>query len=108
MALSILLIMFIVMAVVSGLGIALLYLVKNPKVKNVMFYFLAIWSMLIAFISATSLPSNFLLQQLIAWAFGFLAVIAIIIKIMKKDKVNLSYLFVTISILLGLAYLFFF
>lgn len=107
MALLLLLIIFIVMAVVSGLGIALLYLVKNNKIKNGLFYFLAIWAMLIAFINATSLPSNYLIQQIIAWSFGFLAIIGIIINILKKDKVNLSYLFVTASVLLGLADLFF-
>lgn len=108
MALTLLLIMFIVMAVISGLGIALLYLVKNNKAKNIIFYFLAIWAMLIAFINATSLPSNYLLQQIIAWSFGFLSIIGIIINIVKKDKVNLSYLFITASVLLGLADLFFF
>lgn len=105
---EILLIMFIVLAVASGLGIAFLYLSKNVKVKTGFFYFVAMLSMLIAFLNATSHPSNFIMQQLIAWAFGFLAIISIIIKIKNPQKTSLANLLVTISILCGLADLFFF
>lgn len=108
MALGYLLILFIVLAVVSGLGVSLLYLIKNQKAKNIIFYFLGAWSMLIAFLNATGQPSNFLLEQIIAWAFGFLAIIAIIIKIRKPEKTTLIYSIMTASVLFGLADLFFF
>lgn len=107
MALGYLLIAFIVMAVVSGLGVAFLYLLKNKKIKNVLFYMLATWSMGIACLNATSLPSNYLGEQLIAWAFGFLSVVAILIKIKKPEQTTLIYLLVTASIFCGLADLFF-
>ena len=106
--LQILLILFIILAVVSGLSIALLYLLKNPKAKNILFYFLASWSMLIAFFNATSLPNNYILEQLLAWGIGFIAVIAIIIKLVKPTKINISYLLVSASAVLGLLDLFFF
>ena len=108
MALGYLLIFFIVMAVVSGLGLAFLYLLKNEKIKNGLFYFLAIWAMGIAYINATSLPSNYLGEQLIAWAFGFLSVLAIIIKIKKLEKPMIAHLLVTASILCSMTDLFFF
>ena len=108
MALGVLLIIFIVMAVVSGLGLAFLYLVKNEKIKNGLFYFLTVWAMGIAVMNATGLPSNYIGQQLIAWAFGFLAVGAIIVKIKKPEKANLAYLLVTVAVLCGMAQLFFF
>lgn len=105
---ELLLILFIVLAVGSGLGISLLYLLKNPKAKNALFYFLGVWSMLIAFLNATSLPSNYFLEQVIAWAIGFIAIIAILIKILKPSKVKIAYLLVSVSALAGLFDLFFF
>ena len=108
MALRLLLILFIVISVVSGLGISLLFLCKSSKVKNIIFYFLAAWSMFIAFINATSLPSNYLGEQLIAWIFGLLAIITIIIKIKKPERISLTYILIVYSVLLGLVDLFFF
>ncbi len=99
MALGILEIIFVVMIVVSGLGITFLYLVKNEKIKNALFYFLAVWAMGIAFMNVTSFPTNYLGGQLIGWGFGFLAVAGIVIKIMKPEKSNLAHLLVTASIL---------
>lgn len=64
--------------------------------------------MLIAFLNATSHPSNYLMEQLIAWGFGFLAVISIIIKFKNPQKASLPNMLVTISILCGLIDLFFF
>ena len=107
MALGYLAIMFISIMVVSGLGIAFLYLLKNQKIKNGLFYFLAVWAMGVAYMNATSLPSNYLGGQLIAWAFGFLAVLAIILKIKKPEKTMLTDLLVTASILCGVVQLFF-
>lgn len=108
MALAYLFILFIVMAVVSGLGLAFLYLFKNEKIKNGLFYFLAVWSMGITYMNVTSLPTNYLGEQLIAWAFGFLAVLALIIKIKKPEKTMFAHLLVTASILCGMTDLFFF
>lgn len=105
---QLLLIIFIVLAVVSGLGIAFLYLSKNTKVKTGIFYFLCVWSMIISYINATGLPSNYVVQQLIAWSFGFLAVLAIIVKVKTPSKPSLPNLIVTASLLCGLIDLFFF
>lgn len=108
MALSILLIMFICIAIVSILGISLLYLIKNPKTKNFLFYFLSIWSILVTFINITSLPTNFVLEKILALCFGILAIISVIIKIKKPEKSSLAYLLISISILLQLFDLFLF
>lgn len=105
---DILLIMFIIMAIISVLGISMLYLVKNSKIKNAIFYFLFIWSLFITFINITSLPTNFTLEKLIALLFGFLAILSLFIKVKKNEKQSLSNLFVSSSILLGLLDLFLF
>ena len=99
MALGTLAIIFTVMIVVSGLGITFLYSVKDPKIKNGLFYFLTVWGMGIAYMNVTSLPTNYLGEQLIGWAFGFLAVGGMVIKITKPEKTNLAQILVTVSIL---------
>ncbi len=107
MALGYLLTLFIFILVVSVLGISLIFILKNQKIKNVLFYFLAIWSMFIAYLNATSLPTNYMVQQIIAWLFGFISIIAIIIKIKKTEETNIPYILVTISILLEIFMMFF-
>ena len=83
MALGYLLILSVFILVLSILGISLLFFLKNSKLKNVVFYFLVIWSILIAYLNATSLPTNYIVQQIIAWLFGSISIIAIIIKVKK-------------------------
>lgn len=102
MALSYLLILFIIIGAVSGIGIISLYKTKNDKSKNIIFYFLAIWSIVISFINVTSLPSNHLIQQIIGCSFGILAIVAVIINIKKPEKTSISHLLVTVSILCSL------
>ena len=48
MALGMILVLFIAISVVSGLGILFLLLTKNEKVKKGMYYFLAVWGLVIA------------------------------------------------------------
>ncbi|GAB6169570.1 hypothetical protein JCM1393_20300 [Clostridium carnis] len=107
MALGYLFILFIFMTVVSLLGVFLLYFLKNKTGKNIIFYGLVIWSMLIAYLNATSLPTNFLVEQFIAWGFGFVSIIAIIIKVKNPEKTTIPYILVTASTLIGLYTLFF-
>ena len=51
MALSYLLILFIIIGAISGIGIISLYNIKNDKIKNRIFYFLAIWSIVISLLT---------------------------------------------------------
>ena len=61
-------ILFIVMSVISVVGISLLYLMKSPVARQVIFYIMAVWGMFIAVVSATGLPTNYTLERLITWA----------------------------------------
>lgn len=108
MALALLLIMFVVMAVIGGLGIAFMYLVKNEKAQNITFYIMAFFGMFISFISATGFPSNYTMSIVIAWLFGIISIVGIIVKFKIKDKKSLlpKHL-VSASIILGMLYLFF-
>lgn len=108
MALGILLIMFIGMSVISILGLLLMYLIKNERAKTAVFYCMSVWGMAVAAISATSLPSNFTAEQLVAWGLGFLSVIGLIVhtKTGTKNLRLASYILVTISVIAGIAKLF--
>ncbi|MGL5313245.1 MAG: hypothetical protein ACRC92_08350 [Peptostreptococcaceae bacterium] len=107
MALGYLFILFAAMTVISIILVGSLYLIKNEKYKNVLFYILAIWSMTVTFLNVTSLPSNYILQRIIGSILGLLAVIAIFIKIKKPEKSKLAYFLVSASTILGLLDLFY-
>ena len=51
-----LVILFVVMSVVSVIGILLMYLTKEEKVKKGIFYFLAVCGMMIAWINVKGSP----------------------------------------------------
>ena len=108
MALGSLLILFVSMSVISILGIGLLYLLKDEKKKRVVFYALAVWGMLISAFSATSQPTNMVYQQLIAWGFGFLSVIGILVNVKAKNDAsyNIARILVVLSVVLGVLKLF--
>lgn len=109
MALGILLISFIVMCVVSGLGILFLCLAKEGRGKKIVFYFLAVWALLLSAIGAMSLPSNHLAGQVMAWGFGFLSVLAIIVHVKAKTILHfrVAYGIVALSNILVILRLFF-
>lgn len=103
-----LLILFIFLAVLAGLGITFLYLLKNTKINNLVFNGLILLAMIITFLNVTSLPANYVLQRVITLSFGFLALIALFLKIKAPSKGNLANILITASILSSLISLFFF
>lgn len=101
-SLGALLIMFVVMIVISFLGIIFLFLSKNKSLQNGIFFFLACWGMLLSWINATSGPSNYIGRQLFAWALGFIAVIAMLIRYagQSENRFKYSNILVTLSVVL--------
>lgn len=85
MALGLLLILFMVMSVVCVVGLVLMFLLKKEKGQKAAFYFMSVWGMVIAWMAATSYPTNFIKEQMIAWAFGALAVVALLIQICGRS-----------------------
>lgn len=108
MALGILMILFLGMSVFSVVGLSFLYLMKSPGARQVIFYIMAVWGMVIAVISATSLPTNYTLERLITWAIGFLSVAGIVLHIRSaEDKARIAArLLVTVSVAGGIIKLF--
>lgn len=102
--LGMLVITFAVMSVVSVIGIILMYLVKNEKVKRGIFYFLTIWGMIVAWCNVLSIPDMWLGSMLLAWGLGALSVMALLIQLClkKENKFTIAKVLVTISIIAGM------
>lgn len=99
-----LVITFVVMSVISIIGVLLLYLVKNEKVKKVIFYLLTVWGMVIAWCNVLSIPELWTGSIVLAWALGALSVIALLIQLCMKseNKFKIARILVTISVVAGM------
>lgn len=107
MALGILGLFAIGATIISIAGILALYFSKE-KPKGIL-YFLTIWGVILAALKATSLPSNFISSQIIAWGIGALSIIGVLLYMTAKSEKQLtvSYGLVTISVVANLINLFF-
>ena len=103
-SLAALVIAFMVMSLVSVVGVVLIYLVKNEKVKNGLFYFLTVWGMIIAYCGVRSTPSYMLSQVIITFAIGALSVVALLVQLCMKSekKFQIARILVTISVVAGM------
>ena len=110
MALGLLVISFVGISVISIIGLALLYLLKNERAKAGVFYFLSIWGMAVAVISAMSTPSNLMSQQLIAWGFGILGAAGLMVHLKGSSNSSrmTAYVLVTVSVIGGVLKMFIF
>ena len=97
-----------VMSIISVMGLVLLFLLKGEKGQKAVFYFMAVWGMVIAWMTANSYPTNYIKEQLIAWAFGALAVIALLVQICGKSERSFltAKVLVAASVVLGMVALF--
>lgn len=102
--LAALVITFMVMSLVSVVGVILLYAVKNEKFKKGMLYFLAIWGMVIAYCSVLGTPEYMLGPVVVAWLLGGLSVAALLIQVCMKNekKFQIARILVTISVVAGM------
>lgn len=66
---ALLLIFFIFIAVINLICIALLFLVKDPKMNNIFFVGTVILGVLICYLNITSLASNLIVPQIVAGFF---------------------------------------
>ncbi len=109
MALGLFAILFAVSGIISIVGLLALYVTRSPKQKKGIFCFLALWGLLIAALSASSLPSNDQAGRLFAWIIGLLGVIGLAVYLKSSSKMLyiVSYLLITISAAGGILNLFF-
>ena len=84
MALGLLLILFMVMSIISVVGLLLLFLLKGERAQKIVFYFMALLGMFIAWMTATGYATNQIKEQMISWGFGALAVVAVLVRLCGK------------------------
>ena len=103
-ALGLLVITFAAMSLVSVIGVALMFLVKNERVKKGIFYFLSIWGMIVAWCGVQMIPPYMTGEILRAWAFGGLSVAALLLQLCFKDdkKFATARALVSVSVIAGL------
>lgn len=108
MALGLLLILFMVMSIISVVGLLLLFLLKGEKAQKIVFYFMALLGMFIAWMTATSYATNQIKEQMISWGFGALAVVAVLVRLCGKGKnaALAAKLLAAASVVLGMVALF--
>ena len=106
MALGFLLVFFIIIFIIAFTCVILLFASKRRKINRIMIWISTIFSLFIAFISATSLPSNYKTEQYIAWGFGGFACIGLLYHYKRQDLI--AKILISISIILGVIQLFFF
>ena len=104
-----LVITFFVMSIISIAGVALLYLSKNDKLKRGMFYFLAAWSVVVAYCGVLSTGGFAFSDGLFSVVLGVLGVIGLLIQLIskKENKFQIARILVTISVVAGMIDCFF-
>ena len=86
MAFGLLLILFMVMRIISVVGLLLLFLLKGERAQKIVFYFMALLGMFIAWMTATGYATNQIKEQMISWGFGALAGVAGLVRLCGKSK----------------------
>ena len=105
MALGLLLILFMVMSIISVVGLLLLFLLKGERAQKIVFYFMALLGMFIAWMTATGYATNQIKEQMISWGFGALAVVAVLVRLCGKSK-NAALAAKLLAVVLGMVALF--
>ena len=108
MALGLLLILFMVMSIISVVGLLLLFLLKGEKAQRIVFYFMALLGMFIAWMTATGYATNQIKEQMISWGFGALEVVAVLVRLCGKstNAALAAKLLAAASVVLGMVALF--
>lgn len=99
-----LVITFFVMSIISIAGIVLLYLSKNEKLKKGLLYFLAGWSVVVAYCGVLITGGFVFSDGLGALLFGGLGIAGLLIQLIskKENKFQIAKVLVTISVVAGM------
>ncbi len=95
---------FIIMSAVSILGLILMFVIKSKQASRTLFYMMAVWGMALAGVSAFMLPTRDIGMQLLAWGFGAMSAVAMLVELCGKqaNKETISRLLVVFSVMLGI------
>ena len=107
-ALGSLLILFAGISLLSVITLLLNIVTKDEGRQKIVFYFTVAWSMVIAWLNAGAQPSNFIVQQIAAWAIGGVAAAALVYQLYCKTPAALkrSRIAACLSLIAGVGFLF--
>lgn len=107
-ALGAILILFIGISLITVITLLLNIVIKDEGRQKLVFYFTAAWSMVIAWLNAGAQPSNFIAQQVTAWAIGGVAAAALIYQLYSRTSASLKFARITActSMVAGAVYLY--
>lgn len=102
--LSLLVITFGVMSLISVAGVVLLFVLRNEKAKKGILYFLAVWSLVIAYCGVQSIQLLVTASPLVPLAIGALGVIAVLVQSFLKSEKRfaIARVLVTVSVVAGM------
>ena len=101
MALGFLMILYVSILLLAIIGIILMLTIKKEKYVNIVFVMNAVFSLILTYLHATSLPTNFYLEITVAYAFGVLTIVALVLKFGLKKYEQLAKYLVLLSIIGG-------
>lgn len=108
MALGYLMILFVAMSVFSIGGLGAMFLVREKRVRVPAVYMMAAWGAVIAYLSASSLPSGSVSEQAARWALAALGILgAAVYRKASSDQMALAgRIAVAVAVVLGIGALF--
>mgnify|MGYP004677721745 FL=1 len=106
MALGYLALMFVIMSVISIVGLVLLLIIKNEKANRAILYIMSAWGILIAVMNITALPINWIMWRVVAGVCGLIGLAGGIVRFTAKERKTVSALLAIVSVLAGMIMLF--
>lgn len=106
MALGILFLVFAGMSIFAIIGTVLLFWVKNKNALDVIMVLMTAYSLVISYLGANAEPTNFVMQQIMHWVIGLIAIVGTGLRFITNKQSILSKMLVAISTLGGIYALF--
>ncbi|WP_250278142.1 hypothetical protein [[Clostridium] colinum] len=100
MAIGVLGIMIYTTIILTIVGLSFLFLSKNDKIKNIAFYFLSVFTLVLSINGIFSLPTNDLIGKGLLIFVTLLPLLAVYLKYKSKDKI--AYILVTVAIIVAI------
>nr|WP_302599093.1 hypothetical protein [uncultured Cellulosilyticum sp.] len=102
MALGALFLVFAGMSILAIIGTVLLFWVKNKNAVDVIMVLMTAYSLVIAYLGASGEPTNFVMQQIMHWIIGLVAIIGTGLRFTTNKQSIISKVLVAISVLAGI------
>lgn len=104
---GILFVWFTIMSIVALAGVILLFVTKDEAWNTVWMLLMTMYSFVISFLSATSMPSNYVGARILAWSISLLAIAGVVLRFVFKKQLFISKLLISCAVVIGVLLLYF-